>query len=112
MIYSTAPSIIDTALALVNIEYVSENSEALEKEINIRQKAVEKIMKIPIQALILPIPMLNNKSTLLYQKRLEEAGYLIGAIRQPTVKEPILRVIPRLGTSLNSFKSMLYEIKL
>ncbi|CAA6813251.1 MAG: 8-amino-7-oxononanoate synthase (EC, partial [uncultured Sulfurovum sp.] len=42
IIYSTAPSIIDTALALVNIEYVSENSEALEKEINIRQKAVEK----------------------------------------------------------------------
>jgi len=69
-------------------------------------------MNIEINALILPIIMQSNSFTLEYQKNLEAKGYLIGAIRQPTVSEPILRVIPRLGSSKKSLQSMLYEIKI
>jgi 8-amino-7-oxononanoate synthase len=112
IIYSTAPSVIDTALALVNIEYVARNSQVLQKEIKLRQALVKETIQVNLNSLILPIIMPNNKMTLLYQKRLEENGYLVGAIRQPTVTKPILRIIPRLGSSLNSLKSMLYEIKL
>jgi 8-amino-7-oxononanoate synthase len=110
IIYSTAPSVIDTALALVNIEYVAQNSQQLHHEIKIRQEAVENIIGIPIHSLIVPVSMLDNSMTLQYQRKLEACGYLVGAIRQPTVKEPILRVIPRLGTSLSSLKSMLNEV--
>ena len=110
IIYSTAPSVIDTALALVNIEYVSNNSQPLQQEIEARQKVVENIMGIPIPSLIVPIPMLDNAMTLRYQKELEAYGYLVGAIRQPTVKEPILRVIPRIGSSLKHLKAMLNKV--
>jgi len=33
---------------------------------------------------------------------------MVGAIRQPTVKEPILRIIPRVGSSMEDLK-LLFE---
>lgn len=110
IIYSTAPSVIDTALALVNLEYVATHHMKLRKEIEQRQKLVEGFTNTPIDSLIVPIPVSNNQITLAYQKHLEKSAYLIGAIRQPTVSKPILRIIPRLGTSLNSLESMLNEL--
>lgn len=112
IIYSTAPSVIDTALALINIEYATQNAYRLNKEIQIRQQIIKEYTGLMVKSLIVPILMPNNQMSITYQKRLEEKGYLVGAIRQPTVEKPILRVIPRLGTSLLSLKSMLYEIKL
>jgi len=112
IIYSTAPSVIDTALALVNIEYLAQNVQVLNKEIKLRQELVTQVTGLTLKSLILPITMPNNNISLLYQEKLEEHGYLIGAIRQPTVAKPILRIIPRLATSIDSMKSMLYEIKL
>ncbi len=112
IIYSTAPSVIDTALALVNIEYVAKNAQSLFQAIEARKKEVSKIIGVPVNSLIVPIAMCDNQMTLSYQKRLEHLGYLVGAIRQPTVKEPILRIIPRLGTSIEALKSMLYEVLL
>jgi len=112
IIYSTAPSVIDTALALINIEYATQNAYRLNKEIQLRQQIIKEYTGLMVNSLIVPILMPNNQMSITYQKRLEEKGYLVGAIRQPTVEKPILRVIPRLGTSLLSLKSMLYEIKL
>jgi len=110
IIYSTAPSVIDTALALVNIDYVAAHSKKLQEEIQSRQEIVKNTIGITMQSLILPIPMINNTTTLNYQQELEEKGYLVGAIRQPTVREPILRIIPRLGSNINSLKEMLNEV--
>lgn len=110
IIYSTAPSVIDTALALVNIEYVAQHHQSLKKEIRLRQELVESFSKTPVESLIVPILVANNEMTLSIQKKLESTGYLIGAIRQPTVSKPILRIIPRLGTTLDSLRSMLYEV--
>ena len=112
IIYSTAPSVIDTALALVNIKYVAQNSEILRKEIEEHQAIVKKHLRLELNSLILPIIMPNNEMTLTYQKKLETKGYLIGAIRQPTVNRPILRIIPRIGNLTNELESMLYEIKI
>ena len=112
IIYSTAPSVIDTALALVNIEYVAKNTYDLVKEIKLRQEVVKKSLHLTLDSLILPIVMQNNEMVLTYQKTLEEKGYLVGAIRQPTVSKAILRIIPRLGSSRKNLKSMLCEIKL
>jgi len=112
IIYSTAPSVIDTALALVNIEYVSQNSTQFYSKIQARQKIVKEILDIDSDSLILAIPVENNEKTLTLQQELIEHGYLIGAIRKPTVTEPILRIIPRIGSSKKALKSMLHQIKI
>ena len=107
IIYSTAPSIFDTALALVNIHEVANNSNKYYKKIKERQKIVKDIMGVELKSLIFPLKVPTNEQTLKLQKALMVYGYLVGAIRQPTVKEPILRIIPRLGTSKKALKSLL-----
>jgi len=67
IIYSTAPSVIDTALALVNVEYVAQNSHTLAQEIKLRQELIKETINIEINALILPIVMQTNSLTLEYQ---------------------------------------------
>lgn len=110
IIYSTAPSVIDTALALVNLNYVAEQYPNLKYEIKKRHNVIQEICNLTSHSLIVPIKVTNNQMTLKYQQELEVKGYLIGAIRQPTVNEPILRIIPRLGSSIEDLKSMLYEV--
>ncbi|MCH9741242.1 MAG: pyridoxal phosphate-dependent aminotransferase family protein [Epsilonproteobacteria bacterium] len=107
IIYTTAPSVFDTALALVNIEKVSNKSEKFKKEIEERQAIVKKITGVELKSLILPIPVPDNAMTQRLQQALIVKGYLVGAIRQPTVEKPILRVIPRLGSSKKALKSLL-----
>jgi 8-amino-7-oxononanoate synthase len=107
IIYSTAPSVIDTALALVNIEYVAKNSQKYFQKIQKRYEIIEHYLGIKRASLILPIEMPTNASTIEMQQQLIDEGFLVGAIRQPTVERPILRVIPRLGSSTKALKSLL-----
>ncbi|MBD3789003.1 MAG: pyridoxal phosphate-dependent aminotransferase family protein [Campylobacterales bacterium] len=107
IIYSTAPSVIDTALALVNVQHIQNNAQKYRHRIDKRQKVVKEILDMELQGLILPIPMPSNQEALRMQKQLMEQGFLVGAIRQPTVKHPILRVIPRIGVSIKDLKRVL-----
>jgi 8-amino-7-oxononanoate synthase len=107
IIYSTAPSIFDTALALVNISKVANNPQSFSDKIKERQAVVKKVTGIEMQSLILPIPIADNAMTQRLQQALILKGYLVGAIRQPTVEKPILRVIPRLGSSKKALKKLL-----
>jgi len=108
IIYSTAPSIFDTALALVNIQEVANNSKKYYKKIKQRQKIVKKILDIELNSLILPIEVPTNEMALKLQEAfMVKQNFLVGAIRQPTVSKPILRIIPRLGTSKKRLKSLL-----
>ena len=97
VIYSTAPSVLDTALVLINIKTVSKKASRYRAKIDARIQIVEKILGIKSESLIIPIPVKSNEKALEVQKKLIEKGFLVGAIRQPTVDAPILRVIPRLG---------------
>ena len=99
LIYSTAPSVIDTALALVNIEHVAEHSKKYRKRIQKRHNIIKKELDIEMKSLILPLEMPSNEATMVKQKELIAKKILVGAIRQPTVNKPILRIIPRLGSS-------------
>ena len=110
IIYSTAPSVIDTALALVNIEYVAQKSEKFSQKIEVRQAIIREITGENLESLIFTHRVKSDEETLLLQKRLIEKSYLVGAIRKPTVVEPILRIIPRLGSSKKSLKSMLSQL--
>lgn len=102
IIYSTAPSVFDTALALVNLEYIQHHAKRYRKKIAKRQAIVTERLGIVCESLILPIPMPDNATALFMQQGLMEQGYLVGAIRQPTVSHPILRVI--LNTKLSKPK--------
>ena len=92
IIYSTSPSIFDTALALVNMRHIRKKAKKYSKKIEERHKLIEKIMGIECQSLILPIEVKSNEFALFMQEGLMRQGYLVGAIRQPTVKKPIMRV--------------------
>lgn len=107
IIYSTAPSVFDTALALVNVEHIRKNAEKYAKKILERQTAVRKDMGITCQSLIVPIEMPSNEHALYVQKGLMAQGYLVGAIRQPTVKKPIVRVILNLSVSTQKIRHAL-----
>ena len=111
IIYSTAPSVIDTALALVNIEHVSKNSKKYVKRIEKRHKIIKKELNIEMESLILPLEMHSNKTTMVKQKELIEKKILVGAIRQPTVSKPILRIIPRLGSSKKQLITLCQNLK-
>lgn len=111
IIYSTAPSVFDTALALVNMCYIRKHAKKYRHKIKDRQQMLRSSFGLTCQSLILPIEMPNNKATLLMQKRLMEEGYLVGAIRQPTVDKPIMRVIPNAGVGRKKIHKVLKLIR-
>lgn len=62
-----------------------------------RQEIVREILNVEMMGLILPIEVGDNHRVMEIQKVLqEEMGVSVGAIRQPTVKKAIIRVIARL----------------
>ncbi len=107
IIYSTAPSVFDTALALVNIKHIRKNAEKYRKKILERQIIVRRDMDIECQSLIVPIEMPSNEHALFVQKGLMAQCYLVGAIRQPTVDKPIIRLILNLSVSMQKIRHAL-----
>jgi 8-amino-7-oxononanoate synthase len=111
IIYSTAPSVIDTALALENLEFIRRRAPKLRRRIVKRRKIVRELLGRQMESLILPVPVASNSEALALQQELMERGWLVGAIRQPTVERPILRIIPRLGAPRKELKKMLAFLK-
>jgi 8-amino-7-oxononanoate synthase len=107
VIYSTAPSLFDTALALVNMKYIAKKAAPLRKKIIKRQKLVKKKTGIETDSLIVAIPFAGNREVLEVQRHLMKEGFLVGAIRQPTVSQPIIRLIPRVSVPLKSLEKAL-----
>jgi len=97
VIYATAPSLYDTALAHHALQFIQTHAEALRAQINARQTIVKEILDIECIGLIVPIEIGDNREVMRLQTQLKnELGIHIGAIRQPTVKKAILRLIARL----------------
>ena len=111
VIYSTAPSVFDTALAMVNFEYILKHSKKLAKKLKKRRELASKILGIDALTPILPVKVSSNKKALLIQERVLQKGILVGAIRQPTVEHPIIRVILRAGVKKKQIKKALEYIK-
>jgi len=97
VIYATAPSLYDTALAHHALQFIQTHTEALRTQISARQKIVKEILGIECAGLIVPIEIGDNREVMRLQAQLKsELGTHVGAIRQPTVKKAILRLIARL----------------
>lgn len=95
IIYSTAPSVFDIALGLESLKYIVKNSTSLNYDIQKKQHLVKDILDIEVKGLIVPIEIADNKKVKEIQQKLKEKGFLVGAIRQPTVKSAIIRLILR-----------------
>jgi len=100
VIYATAPSLYDTALGHHALLYIQENAAELKEKIKIRQKIIQEILGMNVDGLIVSIEIGDNNTVMEIQSSLkEEMGVLVGAIRQPTVKRAIIRLIARLDVS-------------
>lgn len=111
IIYSTAPSLFDIALALTNLKYLQKNKEKIKQKIKDNQALVEKYLNIETDSLIVPIVIGNNKKVIQIQKKLIKKGFLVGAIRQPTVSSAILRVIIKLDIKEEDLREVLEYLK-
>jgi 8-amino-7-oxononanoate synthase len=97
VIYATAPSLYDTALAHEGLNYIQSHTDELRERIKKRQLIVKEVLGIDISALIVPIVIGDNRRVMEVQQLLrEKLGIQVGAIRQPTVKAAIIRLIARL----------------
>jgi len=61
--------------------------------------------------LIVPISIGDNAKVMKIKEQLYKKGYAVGAIRQPTVKSAIIRVIIRLGQSEDELRELCKSIK-
>jgi len=111
IIYSTAPSTFDIALAHEGLKYIVKNKYSIKKQINKYQVLVNKYLNINIKGLIVPILINNNKKVIELQKYLIDNLYLVGAIRQPTVKIAMLRLILKLDIKKSYIKNVCKLIK-
>jgi len=89
IIYTTALSPIDTLLAFYALKYMQKNLKNIKKTINSRK------LKYNLDSLIKIIPSFSSEEVLKKQKELLKKNILIGAIRPPSVKKPIFRIILR-----------------
>jgi 8-amino-7-oxononanoate synthase len=103
IIYSTALSLFDTALAKVNFESILQNSKILREKLDKRLEILKKEFKHKNSSLIVKIEFEKDYEVIKLQNKLIKKGFLVGAIRRPTVKKPILRVIPNLGVEEEKF---------
>jgi len=99
IIYSTAPSLFDIALGLESLKYIIENKNTLKEKINKNLTIIHRMLHIKSQSLIIPIDIGDNKKVKEIQAFLQEQNYIVGAIRQPTVKSAIIRLIAKIDIS-------------
>ncbi len=111
IIYATAPSPFDIALAFEGMKYIQGHKKKLLFKIKRNQKLIKDILGIDLKTLILKIPLKSNEEAMRLKKRFLEKGFLIGAIRPPTVDTPMLRIIPRLKVKKDILKEFLKELR-
>jgi len=106
IVYATAPSLVDIELAHQGMLYIMKHKKALHAKIKKRQKLIKKHFAIDIKGLIFAYEMDSSESVLDMQKKLKEEGFLVGAMRPPTVEKPMLRIIPRVDVSLEDLQRL------
>ncbi|WP_024953759.1 aminotransferase class I/II-fold pyridoxal phosphate-dependent enzyme [Sulfurospirillum arcachonense] len=110
LIYATAPSLIDIELAHQGMLYILKNRDKLKKKIQKRQELVKEFFGVDMKGLIFAYEMQSSDAVLTMQKNLIKKGFLVGAIRPPTVEKPILRIIPRVDVKIKDLRKLFEEI--
>lgn len=108
IIYSTALSPIDAALADERIKKISKNSSTLRKRLDERLLVCEEILG---KKFFTPIIMCESQNAEKVHTKLLKSNIITGYIRPPTVKTPSIRLIVRLGESEKELIKALKIIK-
>ena len=111
VIYATAPSLFDTALAHEALRHILGNTASLRQAITVRQRIVSEHFDIVMDGLIAAIPVGDNRKVLQIQAELLREKTLVGAIRQPTVEKAIIRLIARIATSQDRLENTCRRIE-
>ena len=111
IIYSTAPSLFDIALGFQSLKYIIKNKKKLYKKIKKNKKIVKDILNIDSDSLIVPIEINDNNKVISIQKDIIDNGYIVGAIRQPTVLRAIIRMIIKLDVKSEELRDVCNLIK-
>ncbi len=111
IIYATAPSVFDIALAHKALEQTQQQASKLREAIDIRTKLASDFFAISLASPILTIPVNDSKRALFLQQKALDAGFVIGAIRPPTVERAILRIILRANVPLEKVKALFMLLK-
>ena len=106
IIYATSLSLYDTLLADESLRYILQNTKTLRAEIALRQKIIKEELGIEIEGLIVPLHIGDNQKVLKIKEELVSQGYLVGAIRQPTVASAIIRLIARVGEESDELRAL------
>ena len=93
IIYSTALSSFDTALALVNIKYIQKHKNKIIQKITSIKEIINKEFNIKLDSQIFSLKFQNQTDMIEKAKLLKRNNILVGAIRKPTTKMPILRIV-------------------
>lgn len=111
IIYSTAPSLFDTALGEESLNYIVNNTVELKRKIKACQRVIKEELNIEAMSLIIPIEISDNKKVIQIQKELRKSGFLVGAIRQPTVKSAIIRLIAKIDVDPEILRKVCKSLK-
>jgi len=106
IIYATSLSLYDTLLAHKSLEYILENKTTLKEEIRLRKEILFQELGLRVDGLIVPLRIGNNEKVLEIKSILKLEGYGVGAIRQPTVPQAIIRLIIRIGESREDLRNL------
>ena len=80
-------------------------------EIKQNLSIIQSYLGINSRSLIIPILVDDNKKVLEIQNILKNKGFLVGAIRQPTVKKAIIRLIAKIDIEHDELKKACNLIK-
>ena len=111
IIYTTAPSLFDIALGIQSLKYIIKHKKNISKKIKCYQDIIKKDLDMNVDSLIVPIIINDNKKVLEIQQKLINDGYIVGAIRQPTVSKAIIRLILKLDIKKKDIKKVIKNIK-
>ncbi|RXJ87727.1 pyridoxal phosphate-dependent aminotransferase family protein [Arcobacter sp. CECT 8985] len=111
IIYTTAPSLFDISLALQSLKYILANQKLIKSKISENLNIVKDILDINSNSLIIPIEINDNKKVVEIQEELKQKGFLVGAIRQPTVKSAIIRLIAKVDIDTKDLISVCKFLK-
>ena len=98
IIYTTALSNFDTMYAYFALKEIKNNLDYYKQEIKKRQELLN------IESLIYTKEYKDD--ILLKNEELQKKGFLVGAIRPPTVKTPIFRVTARISEDIEKLKEL------
>ena len=106
IIYATSLSLYDTLLAYQSLRFIQENKKSLKNAIVRRQNIIKEELDIDVVGLIVPIVIGDNTKVIDIKNRMEDLGYSVGGIRQPTVPRAIVRLIARVGESEEDLRAL------